>query len=338
MNNTEQKQLIPTDQYYIKAIRPFLPKEAFKKNKSYFWYFSVHFLIFISSITITGYFDNIWLYLAVSLVSGNSLACLAFFAHDLSHGAVIAKSWQRHFLEMLVWGINFIPLTMWIHIHNRTHHPNAATFKDPDRRWLTSEKTFAKSIYSWILYPQTNNLLPGLINPFVFIHFVFYILRNFIGVFVSPISKLYMVPYQEPYTQKEKFLIAVETSIIVLIQGIIFIAVQCNWVRYLFVSILPLFIASAIEVFYADTNHFLNPVKAENNSVQGTTSVIVPPWLNLIHNNFSYHTEHHLFPSMHPSYYPLVSDLLKKHFPEDYNQLTITEAWRRLWNSQAFDT
>ncbi|OUL25029.1 hypothetical protein BV378_15695 [Nostoc sp. RF31YmG] len=337
MNITEQKQLILTDQYYIQTIRPFLPKEAFQKKPSYLWYFLINFSIFISAIALTRYSDNIWIFVLASFIAGNILPCFVFFAHDLSHGSVMAKSWQRHFLEVLIWGINFIPLTMWIHIHHRTHHPHAATFKDPDRRWLTSEKTWIKWIYTWIFYPQKNELLPGLINPFAYIHFVFYILRNFIAVFISSKSKLYIVPYQIPYTRKEKFSIIVETAIIILIQTIIFAAVQCNWLKYLFVGILPILIASVIEVIYVATNHYLNPVKAQNNSVQGTTSVIVPPLFNLIHDNFSYHTEHHLFPAMHPCYYPLVSDLLKKHFPQDYNQLTITEAWRRLWNSQAFD-
>jgi fatty acid desaturase len=337
MNITQQKQLIHTDQYYIQTIRPFLPKEAFQKKTNHLWYFCIYFLIFISAITLTRYSNNTWIFFIASLLAGNSLAGIVFFAHNLSHGSVIAKSWQRHFLEVLVWGLNFIPLTMWIHIHHRTHHPNAATFQDPDRRWLASEKTWIKWIYTWIFYPQKNPLIPGFINPFAYIHFVFYILRNFIAVFISPKSQLYIVPYQVPYTLKEKFSILGETAIILLIQAMIFFAIECSWLKYLFVGILPFFIAAAILVVYVATNHFLNPIKAQNNSVQGTTSVIVPPLFNKIHSNFSYHTEHHLFPSMHSDYYPLVSKLLKKHFPQDYNQLKITEAWRRLWNSQPFD-
>lgn len=337
MNSTEQKQQIHTDQYYIQTIRPFIPKAAFQKKPSSLWYFLIQFSAFISAIALTRYSNNIWIFLLASFLSGNCLPGLVFFAHDLSHGSVMAKSWQRHFLEVLIWAINFIPLTMWIHIHHRTHHPNAATFKDPDRRWLASEKTLIKWIYTWIFYPQKSKFILRFINPFAYIHFVFYILRNFIAVFISQKSKLYIVPYQVPYTLKEKLSIIIETGIIILIQAIIFAAVQCNCLKYLFVSILPILIASVIEVIYVATNHFLNPIKAQNNSVQGTTSVIVAPLFNVIHNNFSYHTEHHLFPTMHPSYYPLVSDLLKRHFPQDYNQLTITEAWRRLWNSQAFD-
>lgn len=117
-----------------------------------------------------------------------------------------------------------------------------------------------------------------------------------------------------------------------------FVYIEGNWIKYFFVGILPLLISSSVLSTYTYTHHFLNPIYTTNNSVIGTTSVIVPQWINLLHDNLSYHTEHHLFPGMNPAYYPLVSDLLKKHFPQDYNQLPMTEAWRRLWNSQAFDT
>jgi fatty acid desaturase len=66
----------------------------------------------------------------------------------------------------------------------------------------------------------------------------------------------------------------------------------------------------------------------------GSTSVDVPPLLDRLHSNFSYHTEHHLFPSMSSDYYPLVSKILQERFPERYHRLSYREAWRKLWQGE----
>ena len=43
-------------------------------------------------------------------------------------------------------------------------------------------------------------------------------------------------------------------------------------------------------------------------------TVTVPKVCDYLHSNFSYHTEHHLFPNIHPKYYPLISGLIQRHF------------------------
>ena len=58
--------------------------------------------------------------------------------------------------------------------------------------------------------------------------------------------------------------------------------------------------------------------------------------MDWLHDNFSYHTEHHVFPSMNPKFYPEVSRLLQEHFPERYNRIPLREAWRRLWLRDEF--
>ncbi|MEB3219939.1 MAG: fatty acid desaturase, partial [Nostocales cyanobacterium 94392] len=42
----------------------------------------------------------------------------------------------------------------------------------------------------------------------------------------------------------------------------------------------------------------------------------------------SYHTEHHVFPTINSDYYPLVQQLLIEKFPEKLNLIPIQEAWR----------
>jgi len=39
---------------------------------------------------------------------------------------------------------------------------------------------------------------------------------------------------------------------------------------------------------------------------------------------------------MNPRYYPEVSRLLQKHFPDRYNRVPFGEAWRRIWQQEEF--
>jgi fatty acid desaturase len=68
-----------------------------------------------------------------------------------------------------------------------------------------------------------------------------------------------------------------------------------------------------------------------------TTSVVVHPIFDLLHLNFSYHTEHHLFPGMNSDYYPKVSRLLMQEYENRYNRITFSDAWNRLWKMHMYE-
>ncbi|MHC5833436.1 MAG: fatty acid desaturase, partial [Nostoc sp.] len=55
-----------------------------------------------------------------------------------------------------------------------------------------------------------------------------------------------------------------------------------------------------------------------------------PKIFDKLHLNFSYHTEHHIFPGINSDYYPLVQELLKIHYPERLNLLDAKDAWHLL--------
>jgi fatty acid desaturase len=94
--------------------------------------------------------------------------------------------------------------------------------------------------------------------------------------------------------------------------------------------------ASTVVMAYVFTNHFLNPLQDDNDPIAASCSVEVPHWVDALHLHFSYHTEHHLFPSMNSAYAPELSKRLQELYPDRYNRLPIGEAWRRLWNAQPF--
>src|SRR5262249_18845114 len=102
---------------------------------------------------------------------------------------------------------------------------------------------------------------------------------------------------------------------------------------FFWASVFPVMITSAVVSWYFFTNHGLKPLDNDDDILAATTTVTVPEWCNKLHSNFSYHTEHHLFPNMNPVYSPIVSDVFRSHSPKQYHCIPIWEAWRGLWQN-----
>ena len=102
--------------------------------------------------------------------------------------------------------------------------------------------------------------------------------------------------------------------------------------KWLFAYVIPLLIANFIVMAYIATNHRLNPIVPVNDPLANCLSVTVPRWVDVLHFNFSYHTEHHLFPAMSSKYYPLVKEKIKEMWPERYHEMPMTKALA-LWNT-----
>ena len=94
---------------------------------------------------------------------------------------------------------------------------------------------------------------------------------------------------------------------------------------------LPMGLSSAGMFFYIHTNHFACQMTEINDPLINSISIKIPKFFDILHLNFSYHTEHHIFPSLNSDYYPMVRELLKIHFPERMGYLmTAQEAWHLL--------
>ena len=75
---------------------------------------------------------------------GNSIAVLAFAAHDLLHGSIYRHWRMQHLLGCLLFALHGMPPTLWEVLHNRTHHTQTNGMKDP-----------------LIVSTNTSNLVPG---------------------------------------------------------------------------------------------------------------------------------------------------------------------------------
>lgn len=271
--------------------------------------------------------------LPVSLLIGHSMACLLFLAHDVSHNAVVRNHLLKRTLELAMWGLNVIPPTLWRRVHNQTHHVETNTLGDPDRIFREGEKTESTWAYSRLFFPNKKTPLR---HPFVLFHFVTYIIRHVVTALLPGESKPSIVTFKPKYSPANKAAIATELVFIVLLQLGIWFLMRGDVLRYAFAVPVPLLVASSVAMAYIFTNHFLNPLCEHSDPLIGSTSVIVPRWIDWLHDNFSYHTEHHVFPGMNPRYFPEVSKLLAKHFPDRYQRIPFEDAWRKLWEMEEF--
>lgn len=112
--------------------------------------------------------------------------------------------------------------------------------------------------------------------------------------------------------------------------GLFFLVETDKWI---FSYLLPFLIGNFIVMCYISSNHRLNPLVPINDPLVNSLSVTVPKWLDVLHFNFSYHTEHHLFPGMNPKYYSLVKEEILKLWPDRYHQMPLLSALKLLWKT-----
>src|SRR5688572_6712403 len=107
---------------YVRRLKPFLPNEAFAPCPSKLLGQSVHFLLLAGGYIAIRSSQDWVVWILCSLVIGHSLACIGFFAHELSHNAIFRRPLIRYALEMACWGLNLVAPTVWRRVHNQTHH------------------------------------------------------------------------------------------------------------------------------------------------------------------------------------------------------------------------
>jgi fatty acid desaturase len=323
--------IAPATAVCIRRIRASLPAGAFQPARERLWLFLLH-----ACVVATGY-------LAIArwpaagplfaLVIGHSLACLAFVAHEISHNAVVRNRPAKYALTLASLGINMVPPTMWNRLHNDAHHGHTNTPDDPDRPFTKGEENAATNAYSAVTMPSQETWSG---NALIFVHFVTYIARHIVTVFYAADEKPSIVTRRPGYKNRERRVIVVELAVIALMQYGVWILAGRSAANYLWASPVALCVASAVIMSYVFTNHFLNPISHEHDPLGGSTSVRVPRLVDRLHSHFSFHTEHHLFPTMNSDYYPLVSEALRKEAPDSYRQLAFGDAWRQLWQQPRF--
>jgi fatty acid desaturase len=325
--------LIPQAEY-AKKLRPFLPPEAFLPDRSKLFVLLINLAILIVGWAIASYLDLLplylcWVYLPLAVVMGNSTIALLFSSHDLMHGSVIKSYFWQRLICLLGLSMLWMPPTLWQSVHNRVHHNKTNSIADPDRNYLYDQpNTWGK----WI----QNLFVPSLlVNRFwlaigMATAWGVHTFRNLTSVLLFNHESVDYVPAAFKVSTKDRLAIAGELVVIFAIHLSVWFYLQFDPLKLLLSYFLPLGLGYSGIIFYVYTNHMACAMTEVNDPLANSLSIGVPKLFDLLHLNFSYHTEHHIFPALNSDYYPMVQELLKKHYPQRFHYLSAGEAWRLL--------
>ncbi|UBF26313.1 fatty acid desaturase [Kovacikia minuta CCNUW1] len=331
MNVVERETWI-TQAEYAKKLRSSLPPEAFLPDPSKTWILLINIAILILGWGVANHLDRwhwylLWLYLPLSIVMGNSVIVLLFSTHDLLHSRTIKNPQLRQILSLLGLTLLWTPPTFWKAVHNREHHNKTNSLQDPDRNYLYEQPN------NWGKWIQDTFVPSAEVHPLGLTigmahAWGVHTFRNLSSVLLFNHGRTEYPPAAFTVSTKERKAIAIEFLIILGIHVGILFYLGFHPVKLLLSYFLPIWIGYSGILFYVYTNHMLCRMTSINDPLINSVSIQVPPIFDTLHLNFSYHTEHHIFPGINSDYYPVVQGLLKTHYPDRFNLLDAGEAWR----------
>ncbi|GAB4304668.1 MAG: acyl-CoA desaturase [Oscillatoriaceae cyanobacterium] len=331
VNIVESKRLM-TQADYARKLRPLLPPEAFLPDQNYTWILLINLTILILGWGIADYLDRwhwylLWLALPLALVMGNSVIVLLFSTHNIMHSASIKNPWLKHVISLLGLTMLWMPPTLWKAVHNREHHHQTNSLQDPDRNYLAQQpKTWGK----WI----QNQFVPSAeVNPILLTigmahSWGIHGFRNLSSVLLFNNGSTKYPVCAFTVSPADRQAIGWELLLMIGLHISILTWLDFHPIKLLLGYFLPIWIGHSGAMFYIYTNHMLCRMTSVNDPLVNSISLRVPKIFDVLHLNFSYHTEHHIFPGMNSDYYPLVQELLQTHYPDRFNLLDAGKVWQ----------
>jgi fatty acid desaturase len=334
LDTVDTQVLIPHSEY-VKKLKPLLPPEAFKPDSSKLILFFLNLGILGLGWSIIASIDYqpiylLFVYLPLALIMGNSIVTLSFFSHDLMHGSIIKSSRFIYVIGFLGFLMLFMPPTQWKTLHNLVHHNNTNSLADPDRNYLYEQpNTWGKLIQNFFVPSPDFNLflflILGMPGSWLFHNF-----SNLSSILLFNKKSVDYVPAAFTVSKRDRGIIAIELLIMICLHFSILFFLNFDPLKIILGYFLPLAISHAGIMFYIYTNHLICRMTSVNDPLINSLSLRVPKIFDRLHLNFSYHTEHHIFPSLNSDYYPLVQELIQIHYPGRMNLVSAGEAWQLL--------
>lgn len=259
--------------------------------------------------------------IALALCLGNLYGIMMFHGHEIGHGAIVKSPTLQRILMYPLLAAFCLPPRFWQMWHNRAHHnfTNKPDL-DPDNfgSLVQYEKDGAGGRFALKLAPGSNHILS-----------FFYMLTFFFG---QGQHVLWMKSRKLP-TFEGAALGRFKIESLLLIAGWIALGVWIGPYNSLFAIIIPFVFSNAMLLSYIMTNHMLNPLSEERDSL--TTSLgLKSPWIvDFMHLNFSHHIEHHIFPSVATHKLPAARAAVRETFPADYRIMTHPQAIKLVFTS-----
>jgi fatty acid desaturase len=307
--------------WYTKQLRDGLPREVFEPAPRRLGWLVVHLAVVVVGIFVIGNrIAGWWLTIPAALIIGHSFGVLALFGHETLHGSVVREKLAR---QLIGW-LSFLPFTLsprlWNAWHNRVHHGHTGEAGvDPDAFPTLAE-------YRSTLGARLGNRLTMGMRRWAGVFGLF------LGFTVQSFVVLIGTARRRRYLSTRQYHAAVaETAIgIGLWAGL---AIWIGFVPFIFAFLIPLVIGNAVVMSYILTNHGLSPLTDVNDPLLNSLSVTTPRIVDVLHLNFGYHVEHHLFPGMSMRHGRRVRAEVRKRWPERYQSMSLWRALRAMWST-----
>jgi fatty acid desaturase len=325
---------LTTQAEYAKYLRPLLPPDAFIADHKTVWILLMNIAILILGWEIAAHLTQwnryyVWFYLPISLVMGNSVIVLLLSTHDLMHSRMIKNPMLRCIVSLLGLSMLWTPPTFWKTVHNREHHSHTNSLRDPDRNYLYEHPA---SWGKWIqnLFAPSAEVHPLCLLIGMSSAWGIHIFRNLTSILLFNHGQTKYPVVSFTVSVKERWAIAFELMLICIIHLSILSYLGFHPMKLILSYFIPIWIGYGGIMFYVYTNHMLCQMTDTNDPLINSISIRVPKLFDLLHFNFSYHTEHHIFPGLNSNYYPEVQKLLKTEYGDRFHLLGAGKAWKLL--------
>ena len=257
--------------------------------------------------------------LCLSLVIGECITSTLLCAHESMHGAVFKSRWAR---SMLAWA-GFAPLCitpeLWRAWHNRAHHKGANQPEyDPD-----AMATLEQFQSSW------TTRIRALMSPgsghwsSTLGYFTLFTLEGQFFLWIASGEKPLLGNIRMDRTK-------LRITSVLLVAFWITLGVAMGPLNSLWVLIIPISMANLILMAYISTQHWLRPQVEKDDPFSSSMSVHVPKFVDWLHFEFSYHQEHHIFPSLSGRYASLLREKLYEIEPQAVAVMPMGRAMREV--------
>lgn len=308
-----------TVQHYAREARRHLPEAIFQPVPARMLWLPVHLGIILAlAVYIVALAPPWYLAVGAALVAGHSWACLSFLAHETLHHAVVRNRLVERLVGYCGLGIYCLSPTLWVAWHNQAHHGNTGNPEaDPDTYGMLAN--WETNVFDRALMKASPGSGRKRTIAFPFVTFSLH----------SLVVLLFHSHRHNYYARISRGVVYAEAGAMVAFWIMVFALVGA-W-SFLFIYVLPLFVANAVTMSYIATNHHLNSLTAINDPLINSLSVTGPRWVEKLHFQFGYHVEHHIFPTVNGRHAPVVRDVLVQLYGERYLTLPQHRALQLLY-------
>lgn len=308
--------------FYQQELKKRLPENIFKRTPGRSIYFFAYLTLNIAIIYSVVHFNPAWyLKLLAAFAIGQFNAGVAFFAHETLHGSIV----KNKFLQDLFGSIGFAPFlvsaTYWRFWHNALHHGNTQLiYRDPDA--FPTLSVYKRSKFMRVIF----DLAPGSKNPLSYFYFFYWF------SFQAILNQSYMRFGNKMWETMNHKRVTVEfISICLLAFGYLY---WIGWnLNLVWLVLIPVCVQNYVILSYILTNHNISPLTKINDPLENSLTVTTNSFWDLLHMNFGYHVEHHLFPRVSCQHSKKIHELLKEMYPSKYKYMPKWKALKYLYQT-----